>query len=222
MDGMNNRFWRWVAGSLLCLPGMIVAETLLTVRVQTPSGQPVANAVIEAASPAARPFSEAAVMDQVNRQFKPHVLTVAAGQSVSFPNSDDIRHHVYSFSKPKPFELKLYSGEPEQPIVFDRPGVVVLGCNIHDSMVGYIYVCEHQACEQTDKQGVAQLNTSQLPSQLNVWHPRLDKDKHRRRQIDVPGTLKPGEPFVIELDLLAQEKKSESKFPNSRYRRYGR
>ena len=89
-----------------------------------------------------------AVMDQVNKQFLPELLIVQQGQLVNFPNSDNIRHNVYSFSSAKSFQLKLYSGQPKEPIIFDTQGVVVLGCNIHDSMVGYIYVAKsEQVCE---------------------------------------------------------------------------
>ena len=51
---------------------------------------------------------------------------------MTFPNLDPIMHHVYSFSATKPFEIKLYSGDPPTGILFDKPGVATLGCNIHD------------------------------------------------------------------------------------------
>lgn len=92
-----------------------------------------------------------AVIDQVNKQFLPELLIVQQGQLVNFPNSDNIRHNVYSFSSAKSFQLKLYSGQPKEPIIFDTQGVVVLGCNIHDSMVGYIYVAKSEQVYKTDK-----------------------------------------------------------------------
>ena len=81
-------------------------------------------------------------MAQQGKQFLPDVLVVPVGTSVHFPNRDSVRHHVYSFSPAKKFELKLYTGTPANPVVFDRAGVVTLGCNIHDRMVGWIVVVD--------------------------------------------------------------------------------
>ena len=88
------------------------------------------------------PAPQTAVMDQKNRTFVPHVLVVETGTAVSFPNSDDIRHQVYSFSEAKRFQIPLYEGTPAEPIVFDRPGVVALGCNIHDRMSAFVVVVD--------------------------------------------------------------------------------
>lgn len=118
--------------------------------------------------------AKTAVMDQVNKQFVPHVLPVRVGTAVSFPNSDDIRHHVYSFSEPKRFELKLYSGTPSKPVVFDRPGTVALGCNIHDRMLGYIRVVETPYFGMPGADG--RISFEDLPAgeyRVEVWHPRL-------------------------------------------------
>ncbi|MEQ8663064.1 MAG: methylamine utilization protein [Gammaproteobacteria bacterium] len=82
------------------------------------------------------------VVDQVDKQFAPRIAAIRVGDSVRFPNSDDIRHHVYSFSPAKSFELPLYHGMPTQPVVFERPGKVVLGCNIHDRMAAWVYVLD--------------------------------------------------------------------------------
>jgi len=86
--------------------------------------------------PAAK--SQHAVVDQIDKTFVPQIAVVQTGTAVEFPNSDNIRHQVYSFSPAKVFTLKLYSGRPSAPVVFDKPGLVVLGCNIHDNMLGYV------------------------------------------------------------------------------------
>lgn len=117
-----------------------------------------------------------AVMDQVNKQFSPTVLIVQQGQLVDFPNSDDIRHHVYSFSPAKVFDIKLYAGQPEKPEKFDTSGVVVLGCNIHDSMVGYIYVAKNHRAIKTNQQGMATLKDVIYPLSLTIWHPNQVSD----------------------------------------------
>ena len=113
-------------------------------------------------------------IDQIDKEFVPHVLVVKKGSPVFFPNKDDIRHHVYSFSKPKKFELPLYKGTPAKPVVFDKSGVVKLGCNIHDWMLGYIYIVDTEHYGVTDKAGKSQVVG--LPAgdvKIMVWHPRM-------------------------------------------------
>ena len=145
----------------------------LELVVEDQHGGKLANAVIELhynAEQLAKPNLPVATMDQVHKQFLPELLVVQKGQQVDFPNSDNIRHHVYSFSQAKPFQLKLYSGQPKAPITFDNQGVVVLGCNIHDSMVGYIYVAGSKHVYKTNKQGKVTLPNNLLPIELSVWH----------------------------------------------------
>ena len=96
-----------------------------------------------------------AIMDQHDYEFVPHLLVVQTGTSVTFPNSDDVSHHVYSFSETKTFELPLYKGDVYPPVAFDRPGIVVVGCNIHDGMLGYIRVVDTPHFAVTDERGVA-------------------------------------------------------------------
>ncbi|WP_295526954.1 methylamine utilization protein, partial [uncultured Pseudacidovorax sp.] len=113
-------------------------------------------------------------MAQAQRRFMPETLLVTRGTSVQFPNRDDVRHHVYSFSPAKRFELKLYIGRPANPVLFDMPGVVVLGCNIHDEMVGWVLVMDTPYYGQTDGQG--RLVLRDVPAggyQLRTWHAAL-------------------------------------------------
>jgi plastocyanin len=142
-------------------------------------GKPLADTVVVAtaadpkAQPRARPPLDA--IDQVDRQFVPYVKIVYVGSKVKFPNRDNIRHQVYSFSPANRFELHLYAGTDAPPISFDKPGVVVLGCNIHDWMIGYIYVSETPFFTQTDASGIATL--SDLPKgdySLRIWHPSME------------------------------------------------
>ncbi|WP_346776936.1 methylamine utilization protein [Thalassotalea sp. G2M2-11] len=148
----------------------------LKLRIVDHNLQPLSDAVIEILSSQASqlpsPKNGIYVMDQVNKTFLPNVLLVPKNSAVSFPNSDNIRHHVYSFSKPKVFELKLYAGKPKSPISFDQSGVVVLGCNIHDEMVGYIYVSEFGNAYKSDVQGLISLDESWDDlTKLTLWHP---------------------------------------------------
>lgn len=114
-----------------------------------------------------------AVMDQQDLQFTPHVLVVESGTSVEFPNRDVVSHHVYSFSQAKTFELPLYKGDAYPPVLFDEPGIVVLGCNIHDGMLGYIVVVDTPHFARTNEQGVALIDG--VPSgeyAVAAWTPR--------------------------------------------------
>ena len=140
------------------------------------SGKPIADAVVSltpSSGPSAATRGTAAVMDQINKEFVPLVLPIQVGTAVSFPNRDNIRHHVYSFSPAKKFELPLYIGTPAAPVVFDKPGPVALGCNIHDWMVAYIYVVTTPYFAKTTNDGRARLEG--LPAdtyEARVWHPR--------------------------------------------------
>jgi plastocyanin len=163
--------------ALLAARSLTAAE--LRGHVVDQKGRPVADAVLLAIpqdtknAQRAKPPTDA--MDQVDKQFVPYVKPILVGSTVHFPNSDNIRHQVYSFSPAKKFELPLYSGTSAQPVIFDKPGVVVLGCNIHDWMVGYIYVSETPYFAKTGTTGAASIN--ELPPGeylVRVWHPSLE------------------------------------------------
>ena len=154
-------------------------------------GKPVADAVVVAVAadaagkPASRPRDDA--IFQVDKEFVPRVTAVQVGTAIAFPNNDTVRHHVYSFSPPKRFELPLYSGVPAQPVVFDKPGVVVLGCNIHDWMVAYVYVSESPHFARTGPEGKATIGEL-APRRyvVRVWHPELEGDEaSTRRTLEV-------------------------------------
>jgi plastocyanin len=119
------------------------AGTTLVVDVRDARGDAVTDAVVYAIPEGkVPPPSVRGVVDQKNRMFVPHVLAVQTGTAVSFPNSDNVRHQVYSFSPAKRFQLPLYAGTPATPVVFDKPGVVAIGCNIHDQMSAFVVVVD--------------------------------------------------------------------------------
>lgn len=161
---------RWLAP--LVAAGAAHAASL-DAEVRDLAGAPVADAVVQAiprSGPVALRKRDVQV-EQIDKTFVPLVTVVQAGTPVQFPNRDAIRHHVYSFSPAKPFELKLYAGTPEAPIVFDKPGEVVLGCNIHDQMIAYILVVDTPHFAKTGKDGRARIEN--LPAgdyELRLWH----------------------------------------------------
>ncbi|MEG5266616.1 methylamine utilization protein [Pseudomonas sp. JDS28PS106] len=173
---MTNLVFRtWLAGLLLAMTTFASAATF-TAQVFDQQGKPLADAVVTLKGPAnVAAGTPKADMDQRDQEFSPRVLAVHTGTQVKFPNSDNIRHQVYSFSPAKRFELRLYEGTPSEPLLFDKPGVVVLGCNIHDWMVGYIYVTDEPLFGVTDSNGMLRLD--QVPAgryQATLWHPRSE------------------------------------------------
>jgi plastocyanin len=158
----------------------LVRAAELPVQVRDQHGKPLADAVVLATpsdpkvSLHAKPPTDA--VDQVDKQFVPIVKVIFVGSKVRFPNSDNIRHQVYSFSPAKKFELPLYAGSAAQPVLFDKPGIIVLGCNIHDWMLGYIYVADTPFFGKTDAQGNVSL--ADLPPgdySVRVWHPAMEQ-----------------------------------------------
>ena len=145
----------------------------LQIQMHDQHGQPLADAVVTLQGPVGLPAGALkADMDQRSQQFAPHVLAVHTGTPIKFPNSDNIRHQVYSFSPAKRFELRLYEGTPSDPVLFDKPGVVVLGCNIHDWMLGYVYVTDDPRFGVTDAQGQLSLDAPAGVYHATLWHPQ--------------------------------------------------
>ena len=168
-------------GSLFLLALSVAPFTLageLHANVKTSAGGPVADAVVvliplDGQVSTARP--EPAVVDQIDKQFVPYVKPILVGSEISFPNKDNIRHQVYSFSPAKRFELPLYREYPAPPVLFDKAGIVTLGCNIHDWMIAYVYVSDSPWFAKTGDEGTAKV--ADLPDgkyRVRVWHPQMD------------------------------------------------
>ena len=170
--------WKLVAGAF-ALAGVAGAARAASVDVQVlgQDGKALPEAVVflesRDARAAVRPLAGSEIA-QVDKQFVPRVSVVPVGTAVQFPNRDKVRHHVYSFSPAKTFDLKLYIGTPANPVVFDRSGVAVLGCNIHDKMVAWVVVVETPYFGRTDAQGRLRLDNVPPGSyQLRSWHADL-------------------------------------------------
>ena len=150
------------------------AAASLTVHVVDGANAPVDDAVVYAIPKVpSRKAPTPAEITQVSRTFKPLVTAVQTGTSISFPNQDTVRHQIYSFSPAKIFEMKLYSGLPSAPVVFDKPGLVVLGCSIHDAMVAYVLVVDTPYFAKSTGGGNAQIELPAGDYALSVWHYRI-------------------------------------------------
>lgn len=169
-----SRYIKWLPGCVAMLFGIdaLAAE----VSVTDLSGTPLKNAVVEVfINNAEVTATQTASVIQRDATFHPQVVTVPTGSQVTFPNKDTTRHHVFSFSPAKTFDLELYLSETPEPVHFDTPGVVVLGCNIHDHMQAFIVVSEAPYAALTDAQG--RLQIPDLPEgqhRMRVWHSRMD------------------------------------------------
>jgi plastocyanin len=180
---MHSRSATFIAYVMACtvfaVPQVVSASSALSVTVMDASGAPVEGAVVVAepvVGPPKPPPGQKAIMDQRNLAFVPGVLVVQTGTAVDFPNSDQVRHQVYSFSEAKTFQLGLYAGREHAPVVFNRAGLVTLGCNIHDSMLAYIYVTDSPWYGRTGADGAVRLrDLAPGDYTVRIWHDLLDE-----------------------------------------------
>lgn len=174
----------------LLLPAAATAAPA-TIQVVGADGRPLAGAVVSLTFPSvAAPVPRGTyTMAQRNIAFEPHVMIVPMGATVSFPNLDKVRHHVYSFSPPKKFELKLFGRDETRSITFDKPGAVALGCNIHDAMNGVIFVTATPYAAVTGADGQVRMTLAASgPATLSVWHPSIRaKDNILSQRATVTG-----------------------------------
>jgi plastocyanin len=155
-----------------------LAAAPLSVRVVDSAGRPVRDAVVTlypSGASARKPRAGGRfTVSQQNMQFHPFLTIVPVGADVSFPNLDTTKHHVYSFSPAKRFELKLFARDQSRTVHFDKAGVVALGCNIHDQMTAFIVVTDSAWTKRTDAHGIAAFaDAPDAPGRVTVWHPYL-------------------------------------------------
>lgn len=180
---------------LLCLHAVQAQAEPLLASVVDQTGAPVADAVVYAmpiGAKAPRPKSATAIIDQIKRRFVPLVSVVQTGAAVSFPNRDNIEHDVYSFSPAKRFELHLYHGVPAKPVIFDHPGLVVMGCNIHDQMIAYLLVVDTPWFAKTDAHGQASIGDVPPGAyRLAAWHYRMPAQAPHPVRVVAAGAAQP-------------------------------
>jgi plastocyanin len=194
----------------------LARSATLQAQVSDASGKPLADTVVWAIpgtphDPRAAKLPVA--IEQFDREFVPYVTVVQTGTAITFPNRDSILHHVYSFSPAAPpgFEIKLYSGKSPE-YVFDKPGVVTLGCNIHDWMIGYIVVVPTPHFAKADASGAVRLRD--LPAgayDVHAWHPQQRAAATVQRV-----TLDPGSSETLAVRIDAPPRKRKFKPPLDR------
>jgi plastocyanin len=210
--------------ALSCIPGLLLFAAcashgaLLDAQVRDALAQPIADAVVYALPAGggvdAKP-GRTHVIEQLDREFVPYVSVIQAGTAVAFPNRDPIMHHVYSFSPAKPFEIKLYAGKSPTEIVFDKAGVITLGCNIHDWMLGFILVVATPYYAKSDARGNARLHD--LPPgayEVHAWHPQ-QRTAAAPQRLTLESGMSPGIAFT--LDPVARKAKFKPPLDRLKY-----
>lgn len=195
---MKTVTWRAAALTLLAVSAACIGALLpdaataasLHVQVVDASGAPAADTIVYAVPVSGRLPANApagAIIDQIHRKFVPLVSVIQTGGAITFPNKDNFEHDVYSFSPAKKFELKLYHGIPAHPVIFDKPGLVVMGCNIHDMMIAYLLVVDTPYFAKTDARGQATLDGLPADSyQVSAWSYRsVDQDARTTQKLAV-------------------------------------
>lgn len=199
--------------TLVLAANLPAEEASLAVRV-THGELPVVDAVVSLVpldTPAPAHSPAGAVVAQEDKEFDPYVTPVVVGTRVTFPNRDTVQHHIYSLSKPKRFEKPLYASGASESVLFDQPGVVALGCNIHDWMVAYVVVVPTPWFAKTGVEGSAQV--AGVPPgryRLEVWHPRLARPVQREI------TLGPGGPTTETVTLTLKPDRRIRRAPETR------
>lgn len=200
--GFSTRIFSALLFCASSLPSISANATGVRVQIVDQLGAPVKDAVVYAMPvsgklPVTRPAG--AVIDQVKRQFVPLVSVAQTGAAITFPNKDNIEHDVYSFSPAKRFELNLYHGIPASPVVFDKPGLVVMGCNIHDTMVAYLLLVDTPYFAKTDANGRASIDNLPADSyKVTAWHYRMTEPNAQPTQQFSAGSDSPAR-FTLQL-----------------------
>ncbi|WP_342118695.1 methylamine utilization protein [Pseudoduganella sp. OTU4001] len=156
--------------------GAAMAAGGISVQVVDANGKPVADAVVylEADGATAPPKApKSGEISQKGLKFIPLVTVIQTGSKIYFPNNDKVRHHIYSFSPPHKFDQKLYSGTTAEPQTFEKPGTVVLGCNIHDKMIAYVRIVDTPYFGKTDEHGNVSVDAPSGKYVLKAWHPGI-------------------------------------------------
>lgn len=191
-----------IATVLVPLAAQVRAELTIVIQAEVNLDGAVLVATAKDGDPLHSVPSGEATMMQTNRQFDPFILPVPLNVPVSFPNRDDTAHHVYSFSAIGTFELPLYKGDSPNPITFTEAGVVPIGCNIHDWMIGYIYVVDSPFYTQIQDGSGRFDNLPTGSYEFSLWHPALEGQPAPTWQVDVPAN---GHMEILELNRQIAE-----------------
>ncbi|CUS48772.1 MAG: hypothetical protein HLUCCO02_01900 [Idiomarinaceae bacterium HL-53] len=184
-----------------------------TMQVLDEDGNPLKEAVLFQLSSHAELSSGATrthVMDQINRQFAPQLLFIQVGDSVNFPNSDNVRHHVYSFSAANTFELRLYEAGDSPDVPFPEQGIVVVGCNIHDQMRGHIVVGASELNSISDEAGTLSYQVEWKDTGgWYLWHPWMSEQGKQPMKVDLSSWSETNNEIRLPVTAPVEREESE-------------
>lgn len=206
----------FLLSAIVCSTNTLAQNGSASLSLTDQKGVALTDAVVTFSAVAKHPTvlqESKAVIDQINKEFEPQVSVVQAGTAISFPNNDNILHHVYSFSKTKSFDLPLYAGTPSEPVVFDTPGLVTLGCNIHDWMRAYVVVVDTPFYEISNHNGSVEISDIPFGEYvLEVWHPRQRKP--------FKDTVNIGEGYSLNLEIATKPQLRSRRHSSGKGSRY--
>lgn len=205
---------RWRRCFLVALmTGMSAWSSAATVTIAATdkSGAAMSDVVVYATqvgAPADTPgAAEAVTIAQDHLQFSPYVTPIRVGTPIRFPNYDKLEHHVKSFSPAKEFEIKVYESGTPPPVTFDKPGVVVIYCLLHEWMRAYVLVLETAHFSKTDGSGSASLGGLKEGTwEIKAWHPDMGTIKPALLQI-VKVTDKGVAPLQFAFDFVPRKRR---------------
>ena len=180
---------RSAALAAFCIARAASAAGGVTVHVSDANGKPVGNAVVYLEADGGQPLPRAQKPGEISQkglQFIPLVTVIQTGSKIFFPNNDKVRHHIYSFSPPHKFDQKLYTGTTAEPQTFDKPGTVVLGCNIHDKMIAYVRIVDTPYFGKTDAGGAVTVDAPAGKYLLKAWHPDIVGGNAQEQALRLP------------------------------------
>jgi plastocyanin len=159
----------------------VVIDSAAADNTNTPAGKsPDASNVVvwltplertQANAPGNGPGEKSPQLVQRHKTFEPHVLVVMAGTMVTFPNKDPFFHNIFSLYDGKHFDLGLYEAGSERSVLFDRPGVSFLFCNIHAEMSAVVVSVDTPYFGLSDRSGnVLIRNVPDGRYRMNVWY----------------------------------------------------
>jgi len=190
---------RLITFGIVCLWSVAANAQAIDVSLTNDDGKPVGGAVVmftpSVAGDQQAESGGSFAINQKNVAFDPFITLVPVNSTVTFKNEDSVLHHVFSFSEAKRFDLELFGAAEPQDVVFDAPGIVSVGCNIHDGMIAYVFVSEAPYATQTNDDGQTVLeNLPEGAGVLTIWHPLM---RGRGNMIQQDVTVAPDMPPVV-------------------------
>jgi plastocyanin len=180
MSGKTCRTYKVLVLVSACVVSMVsnaFCNGTVTGQVVTDLDKNKEDAVVYLKGVKASPVPRKVLIEQHHMTFIPKVTTIPVGSTVEFTNHDKIYHNVFSKSAAKTFNIGTYAAGKPKDVVFDKPGVVDILCNVHPEMAAFVVVTENNAATVSDKSGA--FTITDVPAgtyEVGVWHGKLKQE----------------------------------------------